>query len=139
VIARPSVVAFARAMESKLVENDYKGGWDDCTWAYLLGKLCEEVREVVELFRGPKNTYGASARDELMLAAHHLGIAEEILGRITLDVTLTRPRETAAECADVGNVAMMLHDLARGLIKKTKAEASRPAIGNTASTSERKP
>jgi len=43
---RPEVQAFATVMEHKLRLNDYKGGWDDCSWEYLWGKLREETREL---------------------------------------------------------------------------------------------
>jgi len=49
---RKSVKVFAEAMELKLKENDYKGGWhdrsgwDEENFAYLLRRLKEEVVEL---------------------------------------------------------------------------------------------
>lgn len=43
---RPSVLAFAEAMERELRENDWKGGWDDCTINFLIEKLEEETKEL---------------------------------------------------------------------------------------------
>lgn len=50
-ILRPSVAAFAQAMEQKLKENDYKGHWDHCSMQYLSMRLTqerEELRRAVE-------------------------------------------------------------------------------------------
>ena len=43
---REPVLWFAGMMESKLQENDHKGGWDNCTFQYLFQKLDEEVKEL---------------------------------------------------------------------------------------------
>ncbi len=43
---RPEVVAFAQAMEQKLRENDYKGGWKECSTQELFKHLEEEVGEL---------------------------------------------------------------------------------------------
>lgn len=37
---------FAGVMEEKLKQNDFKGGWKDEEFTYLLGRLLEEVREL---------------------------------------------------------------------------------------------
>ena len=44
---RPAVKHFAEAMEAKLRETDYKGGWADenCTIEYLEYLLMEEIGE----------------------------------------------------------------------------------------------
>jgi NTP pyrophosphatase (non-canonical NTP hydrolase) len=44
---RPEVLAFAAAMESKLKENDWKGGWEDESLDYLLARLHDEMNELV--------------------------------------------------------------------------------------------
>jgi hypothetical protein len=43
---RPEVRKFARAMERKLRENDYKGGWTNESNNYLLVSLENEVEEL---------------------------------------------------------------------------------------------
>ena len=43
-----TVAWFAAEMRMKLYENRHKGGWRDCTTAYLLRRLLEEVGELVE-------------------------------------------------------------------------------------------
>ena len=42
---RPSVIKFAREMERILKMNDFKGGWEDCSFYYLKSRLVEEVGE----------------------------------------------------------------------------------------------
>ena len=43
---RPSVLNFAEMMETVLKKNDHKGGWDDCDWKYLRGRLKDELKEL---------------------------------------------------------------------------------------------
>lgn len=50
---RPAVAAFAAAMEERLKANDHKGGWRGCNVGYLLGKLDEEVCELIEALSLP--------------------------------------------------------------------------------------
>ena len=47
---REAVKIFADRMESVLKQNDHKWGWDACPYNYLLGKLWEEVYEVIRCF-----------------------------------------------------------------------------------------
>lgn len=44
---RKAVVTFAEAMEARLKENDYKGGWgeDKCSLEYLERRIVEEFAE----------------------------------------------------------------------------------------------
>lgn len=54
--ARRPVVQFAKEMEKTLKKNDYKGGWQHCTFEYLHAKLHEEMMEVDrEIYRGIKS------------------------------------------------------------------------------------
>ena len=46
---RPSVLRFARVMESRLRANDHKGGWQDETPQWLVGR----ARDAVKGFRLP--------------------------------------------------------------------------------------
>ena len=43
---RPSVSWFAKRMEQTLQRNDYKGGWSECQWEYLIDRLREESQEL---------------------------------------------------------------------------------------------
>jgi NTP pyrophosphatase (non-canonical NTP hydrolase) len=43
---RPKVMAFARLMEVALRKNDHKGGWKECSEAYLFTRLIEEAGEL---------------------------------------------------------------------------------------------
>jgi NTP pyrophosphatase (non-canonical NTP hydrolase) len=44
---RESVKWFSEQMESKLKENDKKGGWDNCNIYWLIGRLKEETNELL--------------------------------------------------------------------------------------------
>ncbi|MFF2528553.1 hypothetical protein ACFVS2_06520 [Brevibacillus sp. NPDC058079] len=43
---REQVQWFAEQMESKLKENDHKGGWLECDYEYLIARLREESLEL---------------------------------------------------------------------------------------------
>lgn len=43
---RDEVRWFARKMEETLKENDYKGGWQQCSYEFLIQRLIEELREL---------------------------------------------------------------------------------------------
>lgn len=43
---REDVKWFAEQMESKLQENDHKGGWEECDPFWLLDRLKEEIFEL---------------------------------------------------------------------------------------------
>ena len=44
--AREQVKWFVGEMEKTLLENDYKGGWQNCDQWYLIGRLREETIEL---------------------------------------------------------------------------------------------
>jgi len=48
-IKHPLVIAFAKAMDKVLCENDYKGGWQDCDMEYLRARLVGELGEYFEM------------------------------------------------------------------------------------------
>lgn len=50
-IKHPQVIAFAKAMDKVLCENDHKGGWGEgqCTIKYLQSRLVEEMGEYFAL------------------------------------------------------------------------------------------
>lgn len=90
---RDKVIAFARLMETALLANDHKKGWDECDPRWLLAKLMEEVGElaevVVRMYRSNGERFHQSdPRIDNMLIL--MGVRE---------------------AADVGNVAMMLTDI----------------------------
>jgi len=71
-------------MEMVLRENDYKGGWVDCSPTWLLAKLLEEIGEL-----GQEINEGMdSASDTIFLP----------LGGV----------HTKKECADIANIVMMI-------------------------------
>ena len=43
---RKVLMWFTRLMEEVLRDNDFKGGWDNCSNSYLIAKLNEEVDEL---------------------------------------------------------------------------------------------
>ncbi len=43
---RPEVLAFALAIEDRLRANDHKGGWQDESVHYLVGRMRQEFLEV---------------------------------------------------------------------------------------------
>lgn len=47
---REQVQWFAKQMEAKLINNDFKGGWDDCDLFVLIEKLEDEVAELKSSF-----------------------------------------------------------------------------------------
>ncbi|WP_407310556.1 hypothetical protein [Desulfosporosinus sp. SB140] len=46
---REEVKWFAGEMKKTLQENDHKGGWDNCSLWYLIGRLREETIELEEV------------------------------------------------------------------------------------------
>lgn len=48
---RDSVQWFAQIMESKLQENDDKGGWDGCDLQYLSMRLTQERKELASAIK----------------------------------------------------------------------------------------
>lgn len=90
VTPRAAVAVFATHMESKLRENDHRGGWEDCDFDYLTRRLAEEARELrraVDTFEDARYSHGATAADLIAIAA-----------------------EVRREAADVANFAMMIAD-----------------------------
>ena len=53
---RKEVQKFSEDMEHKLVKNDHKSGWGNCTSSYLLLRLKEEVKELETAVRNNKST-----------------------------------------------------------------------------------
>ena len=85
---RPSVQRFAEEMEAVLRDNDYKGGWDDCSIHYLVKKLREEVDEL---------------EDALEVECPQCGHRR----------TNGHNHDPEKETVDIGNVAMMIRDNVR--------------------------
>jgi hypothetical protein len=50
---RESVVWFSQQMEAQLKENDYKGGWDNCTIEYLYSRTWDELIELADILKVP--------------------------------------------------------------------------------------
>ena len=94
---RPAVRRFAEAMEKKLRENDYKGGWRDCTDSYLYKRMTGECGELLWYLTEPQ---------------HKGRVNEDIIERIV------------GESADVANFAMMLADNALLDFRKSQRKRS---------------
>lgn len=61
---RPEVEHFAELMEEGLRENDYKGGWNDMTIQECLGRMFEELLELMQaLARGSPTSVKHEAAD----------------------------------------------------------------------------
>ena len=43
---REPVAWFAQQMEAKLRENDHKGGWQNCSWDWLVERIYRETKEL---------------------------------------------------------------------------------------------
>ena len=82
---RKEVQEFAEAMESTLLDNDHKGGWDDCDLIWLFERVEQEVEEL---------------RTALFVAG-----AEE--SNILKDKYI---EDIKKECTDVANFCMMVYD-----------------------------
>lgn len=93
-VPRAEVIKFAEAMEHELKENDHKMGWKDCTVGFLLNKLAEETRELVDVLE----IYRYLENESLM----H-GDMTELKAKIL------------SESADVGNIVMMIADICKAL------------------------
>lgn len=85
---REEVQWFAERLEDTLRNNDHKGGWDNCTWSYLVSQLEGEIKELMDAL--PRNWY--------------------MCGR---DRSGVDPEEVIKEATDVAAYAMMIADLAR--------------------------
>jgi NTP pyrophosphatase (non-canonical NTP hydrolase) len=103
---RPEVRAFAEAMEEKLRANDYKGGWKDVRPHSLMGRIIEEVAELLRELR----TDDRAAQD-FAIAAHHLDCAARVLLEWGPYLKTTGTKGVRGEAADVANMAMMLADV----------------------------
>ncbi len=79
---RGSVERFASDMEKKLRANNHKGGWEHESYTYLLTRLRQEFEELTD-----------ALKDEPTAALPF----EQYLNGM-------------AECVDVANLAMMIHD-----------------------------
>lgn len=82
---RPIVQWFSKQMEKKLKLRDYRGGWEDCTFQYLISRLRHETDEL--LFEHFRHRIDTSTEKP---------ISEKIKQKII------------TEAADVANFAMMI-------------------------------
>lgn len=54
---REQVKWFADQMEQTLQRNDHKGGWDSCSFDYLLDRLEQETQELFLASEAPTNNF----------------------------------------------------------------------------------
>ena len=88
---RKEVKEFAELMEEKLRENDYKGHWSGCSYAYLIQRLHEEVKELHE-------------------ALSSFVIGQSMPRDLSGSYSIEQYGEVEDECRDVSNIAMMIAD-----------------------------
>jgi len=88
---RKEVQKFAERMEETLRENDDKGGWERCSFQYLIQRLREETNELEQEFNSymislamPRDLSGARSRGQY--------------------------GEVEKEARDISNFAMMISD-----------------------------
>lgn len=100
---RPEVKTFTQAMEIVLKENDYKGGWKNCTLEYLINKLDEEVKELKEAL---------TIRQKYI----ELNRGSRSVEDCWYDLSCKSSEENILwEASDVANIAMMLADVCESL------------------------
>lgn len=92
---RSEVKKFAVTMEKELKENDHKGGWKNCSLLFLIEKLHEEVKELIDV-------------------AWQCEAAQEDIESTQDGIEFQRAM-VRSEAADVGNIAMMITDICRAL------------------------
>lgn len=90
---RTEVNKFAEAMEVELKENDYKGGWKECSLDFLINKLEEEVNELKNMAK--QYDY---VRHKKLLPNYEQAMEHN-------------RKCLLSEAADVGNIAMMIADI----------------------------
>jgi hypothetical protein len=115
---RPAVRRFALLMERELRTNDHKGGWLGVHVRNLLAHLVEEVAEVVETFAPPDTATDpeeVETRRLLLHAVNDLHNARSWILAVDMKAVLRANPETASECGDVGNLAMMVAHVAGAL------------------------
>ena len=118
-VVRQEVHDFATEMERVLRDNDHKGGWEDCTPAFLIGSLVMEVAEVaLQMFHSAMGQSISAALHSIgetiyldATESTHEGVWEGDWGDVALlagrnnrnnqDVLLKEP-------VDVANFAMMI-------------------------------
>jgi hypothetical protein len=97
VTLRPCVQRFAELMETKLRENDGKGGWQDESTAYLSRRCGNELQELRELL----------TKRHRQIMAGYPPVRAETLPDIVVAI--------GREAADVANFAMMMADVCGAL------------------------
>jgi hypothetical protein len=72
---RPAVAEFAAQLEEKLRKNDDKGGWEICSFQYLIKRLEQEVEEL----KGAETTWLTNG-EAIDVAAFAMMIWENNMG-----------------------------------------------------------
>ena len=68
---RKSVAAFGKQMSGRLMENNHKEGWEDCSFKYLLWRLRQEVEELASAVKGGMAHFGEA--NDIVLEAADVG------------------------------------------------------------------
>jgi hypothetical protein len=135
---RKEVTDFAAAMEKELRNNDHKGGWQDCSPHWLIGRLCQEVIEVIDQIQWDAPVDGDRRveldalrrkfiRDSIVATRSHLAAAASELLRYShiRDYPPMKNQDGSGlvgETADVANFAMMIADVC---VEKNKAKPNK--------------
>lgn len=114
---RSEVCKYAEAMEQELKNNEHKGTWKECEVKFLIDKLDEETRELVD---------AAKATAQLMatikiVAKHDKALTPENIDFL-VKVADNLRKWTLSEAADVGNIAMMIADVVGALPEDKKKQ-----------------
>lgn len=51
-----TLIEFTAAMEKKLIQNHFKGYWNGCSKAYLIKRLRQELKELVDALESGSRT-----------------------------------------------------------------------------------
>lgn len=88
---RPEVIQFAVAMEKVLRRNDYKGGWVDCSYAYLITCLEDEVKELRSAYCKRRDVFSTMHEEAIDVANFAMMIYDK--WNHDLDAWLNAPRD----------------------------------------------
>lgn len=81
-IPRPVVMAFARAMETRLRQNDHKGGWEKVMDSWLFGRLLYKVGMLARCVLNSEGDTASTLQYAADMANYAMMIAdnEDLLG-----------------------------------------------------------
>jgi NTP pyrophosphatase (non-canonical NTP hydrolase) len=84
---RPEVLAFMEEMEARLRANDHKGGWEDCSYPYLIRRIREETDELLSSLGQVGVVDPAEVRREAADVANFAMMVADVFGRKSVSQT----------------------------------------------------